>query len=411
MLFFFLPLFFIYGQQQLIPQKEKIAAYARSEMKQIAANLKVKIDNYENISFQLVANQDLNNMLHEYVTTTETYEVSQFNQTFSNFMDGYAFFDPVIGDAVFFDINNPRRKALTMGELVSSQFIRNFRDSDHYQQIIGAGGKIVWFGPLSLNQSQDYFLVLGRRINHLYSGEALGLLLLFLKEKYLDYSINDHLYKEDHSLNGKLKSDYFLLVDGEGTILSSPFKAEIAEDVAFLFSDPHHSRLHELLKTEVSFFTQAHDNTVLVVNHPVEEANWILLNVIPVPQGIVRKTRFFYCFQTVYWLTFAGLELFLFFSALVIYKKLFSAFTAMRSSVSVGKPVWLKKLNEREIQILTFIAQGYDNREIAERLHLAEQTVKNNISVLYTKLRVDNRVQASLKAIEAGLTSGQTPQD
>lgn len=105
------------------------------------------------------------------------------------------------------------------------------------------------------------------------------------------------------------------------------------------------------------------------------------------------------------------MELFLFFSALVIYKKLFSAFTAMRSSVSVGKPVWLKKLNEREIQILTFIAQGYDNREIAERLHLAEQTVKNNISVLYTKLRVDNRVQASLKAIEAGLTSGQTPQD
>ena len=51
-------------------------------MKQIAANLKVKIDNYENISFQLVANQDLNNMLHEYVTTTETMKFPSLTRPF-----------------------------------------------------------------------------------------------------------------------------------------------------------------------------------------------------------------------------------------------------------------------------------------------------------------------------------------
>lgn len=410
----FLPVFFIYGQRQIIPQQEKIAAYARSEMKQIAANLQVKMDDYENISIQLIANQDLNNMLQEYVTATETYGVSQYNQSFSNFMDGYAFFDPVLAEAVFFDHNNPKRKALTMGELVSTQFLWNFRESLQYQRIMAAGGQIVRFGPLRLHLNQDYFLVLGRRINHLYSGEPLGLLLLFLKEKYLDYSINDHLYKEEHSLDGKLKSDYYLLVDGEGTILSSPFKEEIATKVASLFSDLSSFRLHDLLKTEVSLFTQAHGSTVLVVNYPLAENNWLLLNVIPIAQGLVRKAHFFSVFRTIYWLLFVTLELFFFCSALAVYKGVFPAFTAVSPAVPTpvapGKPAWLEKLNEREIQILTLIAQGCDNRQIAERLHLAEQTVKNNISALYTKLQVENRVQASLKAIEAGLTTGPPPQ-
>lgn len=294
-----LPFFFIYGQRHIIPQKEKIAVYARSEMKQIAANLKVKMDDYENISFQLTANQDLNNMLQEYVTATETYGVSQFNLTFSHFMDGYAFFDPVIGEAVFLDLNNPRRKALTMGEFVSNQFLRSFRESEQYRRITAAGGKIVWFGPLSLRGNQDYFLVLGRQINHLYSGEPLGLFLLFLRERYLDYSINDHLYKEEHFLGGKLKSDYFLLVDGEGTVLSSPFKEEIGTKVASLFSDPGSLRRPDLLKTEVSFFTQIHGSTALVVNYPLEEYNWLLFNVIPVAQGIGRKTIISYYFQTI----------------------------------------------------------------------------------------------------------------
>jgi DNA-binding NarL/FixJ family response regulator len=53
--------------------------------------------------------------------------------------------------------------------------------------------------------------------------------------------------------------------------------------------------------------------------------------------------------------------------------------------------------NERERQILKLIAEGLDNRSIAETLFLAEQTVKNRISDIYARLGVHNRVQAIRK--------------
>jgi len=56
--------------------------------------------------------------------------------------------------------------------------------------------------------------------------------------------------------------------------------------------------------------------------------------------------------------------------------------------------------SERERQILKLIAEGLDNRSIAEALFLAEQTVKNRISDIYSRLGVHNRVQAIRKLDE-----------
>jgi len=53
--------------------------------------------------------------------------------------------------------------------------------------------------------------------------------------------------------------------------------------------------------------------------------------------------------------------------------------------------------SHNEKSMLTYIIQGFSNREIAAKMYLAEQTVKNNISVLYTKLGVHNRPQAIQK--------------
>jgi len=55
---------------------------------------------------------------------------------------------------------------------------------------------------------------------------------------------------------------------------------------------------------------------------------------------------------------------------------------------------WIETLSKREKEVLHLIAQGYDNREIAESLFIAEQTVKNHVSVIYSKLGASNRMQA-----------------
>jgi DNA-binding NarL/FixJ family response regulator len=57
-------------------------------------------------------------------------------------------------------------------------------------------------------------------------------------------------------------------------------------------------------------------------------------------------------------------------------------------------------LTPQEDRILDFIADGLTNREIAERLHLSEKTVKNYVSQIYSKLNVERRSQAAAMATE-----------
>ncbi len=60
-------------------------------------------------------------------------------------------------------------------------------------------------------------------------------------------------------------------------------------------------------------------------------------------------------------------------------------------------------LTDREREIARLMAQGWDNVRIAGELNLAEQTVRNYVSRIYTKLGVDTRVQAAVWARERGL--------
>ncbi len=63
----------------------------------------------------------------------------------------------------------------------------------------------------------------------------------------------------------------------------------------------------------------------------------------------------------------------------------------------------IEPLSERELEILTLIARGVSNREIADQLVIAEGTVKNHVTHILGKLGVRDRTQAALKARELGL--------
>lgn len=63
----------------------------------------------------------------------------------------------------------------------------------------------------------------------------------------------------------------------------------------------------------------------------------------------------------------------------------------------------LSALTPREREILELVARGYDNRRIARALTLADKTVRNNVSAIFTKIGVNRRAQAVVRAREAGL--------
>ena len=56
----------------------------------------------------------------------------------------------------------------------------------------------------------------------------------------------------------------------------------------------------------------------------------------------------------------------------------------------------------RELEILTLVREGYNNREIGSILHLKENTVKNHVREATMRLRATDRTSAVIKAIRQG---------
>ncbi len=68
---------------------------------------------------------------------------------------------------------------------------------------------------------------------------------------------------------------------------------------------------------------------------------------------------------------------------------------------SVDIEPWLA-LSEREKDIVRLVTQGYNNREIAQSLHIAEKTVKNYITNILNQLNLRDRTQLAIASLKAG---------
>ncbi len=66
------------------------------------------------------------------------------------------------------------------------------------------------------------------------------------------------------------------------------------------------------------------------------------------------------------------------------------------------------KLSSREHELLSFLAKGYSNAEIAARMFLSEGTVRNYLSAVFSKLGVSDRTQAAVFVLKHGLVKEDT---
>jgi DNA-binding NarL/FixJ family response regulator len=86
-----------------------------------------------------------------------------------------------------------------------------------------------------------------------------------------------------------------------------------------------------------------------------------------------------------------------------ITKRLIEQFA--RSAPASVSPDGFEDLTPREREVLTWIARGLSNSEIAEELVLSEATVKTHVKRILSKLAARDRVQAVVVAYEAGLVA------
>jgi DNA-binding NarL/FixJ family response regulator len=76
--------------------------------------------------------------------------------------------------------------------------------------------------------------------------------------------------------------------------------------------------------------------------------------------------------------------------------------TFFNSSSSLSATAF-PNLTDRERDVLNLLAQGLSNQEIARRLVISVKTVRNHVSNIFSKLQVVDRVQAIIRARDAGL--------
>jgi len=80
------------------------------------------------------------------------------------------------------------------------------------------------------------------------------------------------------------------------------------------------------------------------------------------------------------------------------------AHTATSAGSAAGTPGAVSVLTPREQELLSLVAEGLSNKEIASKLYIAVETVKSHLQRIYRKLDADGRIAAVKRAEELGIS-------
>lgn len=85
--------------------------------------------------------------------------------------------------------------------------------------------------------------------------------------------------------------------------------------------------------------------------------------------------------------------------------KLINEFREILSDEQTVKPPENLRLTQREMEIVSYIACGQSNKDIARKLYISEKTVKNHVSSILKKMELGDRTQVAVYAYKKGLVA------
>lgn len=364
----------------------------------------------ESLSYQFFVNHDLNALLFDYSLSSETYDVSKWNMPFSSFLEGMATTVPELEEAIFYDLHNDQKRPLTMTDSITKNIWNAARQmvSTAAEQ---ADGRPVWTvvslsapGTTSASSTSP-LLACARIVKFVPSGSRIGLLVLLLNPERLSRAVAGSYWEDRSSLP---KSDLTVLIDDHGLIVSGIGAGLIGLPASALVPGFPKEGFDPEREQGRYYSTQSilgrPSRKYLVLYQLLPERRWWLCTVLP--HAWENSSVLEYLSPLLLVLAGLAMQWSIRKRDLLSESRLEGTEHGMqRTPLTEAELQTLHDLTPRERAILSLLALGRSNKEIAAELGLREQTVKNYLYALYRKLGVQDRVGATRFAIRAGMAS------
>ena len=362
----------------------------------------------EALSYQFIANPSLNLTLTYYGQADERYDVHPWNKAFSDYLEGMHSALPELDDAVFFDIDEADRIPLTMTDSLTRDVRKPIRDAI-MTTASAASGKAVWdvaaipFRGSGEGASPAPVLLCARLVKNLADGRPIGVLTLILNPDRMARTVTGSVW--DESAEQEPKADFTVLVDSRGIVLGGPTASMIGRAAAGIV--PGMDKIAEMMAKELTSGSREllkDGRHLIIVFSKVPERAWTLISVLPQTEN-TRLASLFIVIVIAASMAFLGLS-----PRVRVKRKAGISSTGLKMVESLSEnpqpediPPWFESLSPRERRILLLLASGKSNKEIAFLLALQEQTIKNYLHSIYSRIGVQDRVSATLLVERAGI--------
>ncbi|MFA6504844.1 MAG: LuxR C-terminal-related transcriptional regulator [Treponemataceae bacterium] len=357
----------------LLDAPDEISVRLRTH-EQTAQRIGVELAALEGLSYQFIANQDLNDSVYAYGKRENRYDVALYNLSFTRHIESQRIAGSLLEEAFFLDYDEAARIPLTMTEDFLRPEIAEVRRFV-WDRALKADGVYVWMDR-TLSVHREQYLIGARLIKRLKTGEPIGVLALLVNSRRTAELISTTM-----SGKGEPKTrEICFLVSSVGNVLSTTDTAMTGKPSPDTVDTSYFESIQPQEQNSGRFDFLIEGRKTASVYTRIRQEGPYLITAYPGVNGFGPLRRIF---VSALFAAAAGAAVW---------------FGGRRTRPDgIDLPPDLPPLNERELKLLTLLARGLSNKEIAYEFGIKEQTVKNYLRPLYDKLGVHDRVSALLK--------------